>query len=249
LFLRKPDKTVRIDDAMNTEVKLQGSFNPIDTYQTKFFTEDHIRTSAIFLPKKSCCIMCNLNQLKKNNLSDSYDLILADPPWSNKSAKRKRKYATYENSENLNSHFQSIPFELATKYIAIWVTNNSKVIEFVENYMLELNFHRKLTIYWVKITCKNELIVPLDSLHKKPYEKLMVFEKGSINTLPEIICLFGVPSIHSQKPFLHFWLAQYLAIKSPIEFFARTTVGHGWTSCGNDPLEFNSLEYFEFEND
>ena len=234
---------------MNVETDKRGSFNAIDTYQTRFSTEDHIRTTSIFLPKKSSCIMCNLNQLKKNNLATSYDLILADPPWSNKSAKRKRTYTTYENSENLNPQFQNIPFELGTKYIAIWVTNNSKVIEFVENYMRDLNFRRKLTIYWVKVTSKNELVTPLDSLHKKPYEKLVVFEKNLINDPSENICLFGVPSKHSQKPFLHFWLENYLKVTAPIEFFARTTVGHGWTSCGNDPLEFNSLEYFEFKTD
>jgi len=247
-FLRNPEKICKIDGAKNTETEKRGFFNAIDTCQKVFHTADHINTDSIFLPKKSSCIMCNLNQLKKSSLEDSYDLILADPPWANKSAKRKQTYATYENSKDLNSQFESIPFELATKYTAIWVTNNSKVTEFVEKYMQDLDFHRKLTIYWVKITSKNELVTPLESLHKKPFEKLMVFGRGvgDLDCIFEDVCLFGVPSKHSQKPFLHFWLEEYLATDSPIEFFARTTVGHGWTSFGNDPLEFNSLHYFHF---
>ena len=110
---------------------------------------------------------------------------------------------------------------------------------------------------WVKITNpiataqkQPELTSPLDSFHKKPFERLWIFEilgeerlKQAETNDVETELIFATPSqFHSMKPFLHEFLVEKLDSKKPIELFSRRVVGNGWTNWGNECLSFNEVK-------
>lgn len=70
-------------------------------------------------------IVCVIEDSKK------YDIIVMDPPWNNKSAKRLCTYDYLQESD-----LRNIPIkELATEgaLIVLWITNNERLKAFVEN--------------------------------------------------------------------------------------------------------------------
>ncbi|KAH9362877.1 hypothetical protein HPB48_015160 [Haemaphysalis longicornis] len=85
-------------------------------------------------------------------LSGSYDFILMDPPWENKSAKRKRTYATLR-CDQLQS---ALPLpQLASPsgcLVAVWCTANARNLEFVARELLpSWGLAYLATWYWVKV--------------------------------------------------------------------------------------------------
>lgn len=83
----------------------------------------------------------------------SYDFILVDPPWENKSAKRKRSYATLSRDELL----LALPLSrLACPegcLVAVWCTFNAAHLDFVVRRLLpSWGLPYLTTWYWVKVS-------------------------------------------------------------------------------------------------
>ncbi|XP_078353305.1 N(6)-adenine-specific methyltransferase METTL4-like isoform X2 [Oculina patagonica] len=102
-----------------------------------------------------------------------YDLLVLDPPWFNKSARRASKYS-FMSLWQIKS--LPVPHLLAQgALVGIWVTNKQKYLRFTKT---ELFPHWSIELvaewYWVKVTRKGELVTDLDSPHKKPYEPLLL---------------------------------------------------------------------------
>ncbi|XP_023598669.1 N(6)-adenine-specific methyltransferase METTL4 [Trichechus manatus latirostris] len=111
--------------------------------------------------------------------------------------------------------------------------------------------------HWVKITKSGEFVFPLDSLHKKPYEGLVlgrVREKTALPLrnadekvlpIPDHKLIVSVPcTLHSHKPPLAEILKDYIKQDGEyLELFARN-LQPGWTSWGNEVLKFQHVDYF-----
>ncbi|VDK79892.1 unnamed protein product [Onchocerca ochengi] len=135
-----------------------------------------------------------------------FDFILLDPPWENKSVKRKNAYPTYEDQSWMSD--LHIP-ELLTEsgVLAIWVTNNIRHLKFVDDMIEYFGFEKIATWRWLKVTNNGEPVYSLNSQHKQPFESI-VFASSSashyMNIVDEFVLIrhiFHTPSaIHSRKP-------------------------------------------------
>ncbi|NXW28872.1 METL4 protein, partial [Phaetusa simplex] len=141
--------------------------------------------------------------------------------------------------------------------VVTWVTNRQKHLRFVKD---ELYPHWSVKTlaewHWVKITRAGEFVLPLDSLHKKPYEVLVLGrvqedvkealrKPEDVLPIPEHKLIVSIPcSLHSHKPPLTAVLAEFIKPDVEcLELFARN-LQPGWTSWGNEVLKFQHIDYF-----
>ncbi|XP_030908846.2 N(6)-adenine-specific methyltransferase METTL4 isoform X2 [Melopsittacus undulatus] len=184
-----------------------------------------------------------------------YDVIVIDPPWENKSVKRSSRYSYLSSCQ-----IKQIPVPALAApncLVVTWVTNRQKHLHFVKD---ELYPHWSVKTlaewHWVKITGAGEFVFPLDSLHKKPYEVLVLGRvQGDVKEtlrksedvlpVPEHKLIVSIPCrLHSHKPPLTGVLAEFLkADVECLEMFARN-LQPGWTSWGNEVLKFQHMDYF-----
>ncbi|XP_007433048.1 methyltransferase-like protein 4 isoform X1 [Python bivittatus] len=206
---------------------------------------------SAFLLSDISCMQPLLNYKKK------YDIIVIDPPWENKSVKRSSRYGFL-------SHWQikeiPVPALAAPDCLVVtWVTNRQKHLRFVKNELYpHWSIHDVVEWFWVKITKSGEFVIPLDSLHKKPYEILVLgrvqgntdvplrlSEDEKFPAIPDQKLIVSVPcTLHSHKPPLSEILKEYTKPDVEcLELFARN-LQPGWTSWGNEVLKFQDLDYF-----
>ncbi|XP_029955429.1 methyltransferase-like protein 4 [Salarias fasciatus] len=186
----------------------------------------------------------------------TFDLIVMDPPWENKSVKRSRRYSSLPSSQ-----LKRLPVPLLASpscLVVTWVTNRPSHRRFVRD---ELYPHWGVEVlaewFWVKVTTSGQFVFPLDSQHKKPYEVLVLGRyRSSADTtagqpgtsevpVEDQRLIISVPSaLHSQKPSLSEVLKPYVGAEAKrLELFARS-LQPGWTSWGNEVLKFQHASYF-----
>ncbi|NWQ78727.1 METL4 protein, partial [Columbina picui] len=208
------------------------------------------------VPPKSSFLLSDISCLQPLlNYKKKYDVIVIDPPWENKSLKRSNRYS-YLSSWQIKQI--PVPALAAPNCLVVtWVTNRQKHLRFVKD---ELYPHWSVKTlaewHWVKITRAGEFVLPLDSLHKKPYEVLVLGRvQGDIKEtlrksedvlpIPEHKLIVSIPcSLHSHKPPLTAVLAEFIKPDVEcLELFARN-LQPGWTSWGNEVLKFQHIDYF-----
>jgi len=105
--------------------------------------------------------------------SGKYDCIVLDPPWENRSAIRSHKYHWLSEYDILK-----IPLpELCNSgcLVVVWVTNKVRFADFVKDVLFpSWGVEIVGEWHWIKVTKSGELVFDLDSLHKKPYELLLL---------------------------------------------------------------------------
>ncbi|KFR06418.1 Methyltransferase-like 4, partial [Opisthocomus hoazin] len=208
------------------------------------------------VPPKSSFLLSDISCLQPLlNYKKKYDVIVIDPPWENKSVKRSNRYS-YLSSWQIKQI--PVPALAAPDCLVVtWVTNRQKHLRFVKD---ELYPHWSVKTlaewHWAKITKAGEFVLPLDSLHKKPYEMLVLGrvqggEKEALRKsedvlpVPEHKLIVSIPcSLHSHKPPLADVLAEFIKPDVEcLELFARS-LQPGWTSWGNEVLKFQHIDYF-----
>ncbi|XP_008938680.1 PREDICTED: methyltransferase-like protein 4, partial [Merops nubicus] len=208
------------------------------------------------VPPKSSFLLSDISYLQPLlNYKKKYDVIVIDPPWENKSVKRSNRYGHLPAWQ-----VKQVPVPALAApgcLVATWVTNRQKHLRFVKD---ELYPHWSVETlaewHWVKITRAGEFVFPLDSLHKKPYEVLVLGRvQGDVKEavrksedavpIPEHQLIVSVPcSLHSHKPPLAAVLAEFIQPDAEcLELFARN-LQPGWTSWGNEVLKFQHMDYF-----
>ncbi|NXH78534.1 METL4 protein, partial [Hydrobates tethys] len=208
------------------------------------------------VPPKSSFLLSDISCLQPLlNYKKKYDVIVIDPPWENKSVKRSNRYSHLSSWQ-----IKQIPVPALAApncLVVTWVTNRQKHLRFVKD---ELYPHWSVKTlaewHWVKITRAGEFVLPLDSLHKKPYEVLVlgrvqgdvkeVLRKSEdVLPIPEHKLIVSIPcSLHSHKPPLTAVLAEFIKPDVEcLELFARN-LQPGWTSWGNEVLKFQHTDYF-----
>lgn len=203
-----------------------------------------------------------------------FDLIIMDPPWPNRSARRKKSYGISYGNDEIRDLLSLTPIEskpaeegttnkeafrdLLTPYesklaedgtVAIWVTNKEA---FRDLLLQSGGLFEKWGItlveewIWLKTTITGEPICLLDSMWRKPYEILLIGKRGIHQSAGvKRRVLIAVPDLHSRKPNLKELFDQYLGKK---EYKALEVFARnmtaGWWSWGNEVLKFQMDEHW-----
>eukprot|EP00899_Mesostigma_viride_P020179 jgi/Mesvir1/28162/Mv04724-RA.1 len=105
----------------------------------------------------------------------AFDLIVADPPWENKSAARQGTYATLPSRYLLSIPMRTLAHTTRGALLALWVTNREKLRRFVEGELFPAwGVTHVATWYWLKIAQDGSMLSPLDNPHHKPYEPILL---------------------------------------------------------------------------
>ncbi|XP_049756979.1 N(6)-adenine-specific methyltransferase METTL4 isoform X1 [Elephas maximus indicus] len=247
LQLMEDDMSVTEQDLFSRVVENNSSF-------TKMIT---LMGQKYLLPPKSSFLLSDISCMQPLlNCRKKYDVIVIDPPWQNKSVKRSNRYS-YLSPMQIKQI--PVPQMAAPDCLVItWVTNRQKHLRFVKEELYPAwSVEMVAEWHWVKITKSGEFVFPLDSLHKKPYEGLLlgrVREKTALPLrnadetalpIPDHKLIVSVPcTLHSHKPPLAEILKDYIKPDGEyLELFARN-LQPGWTSWGNEVLKFQHVDYF-----
>ncbi|KAG9230136.1 MT-A70-domain-containing protein [Amylocarpus encephaloides] len=175
-----------------------------------------------------------------------FDLIIMDPPWPNRSARRKKSYGISYCHAEIKTLLSFIPAEdhlTGSGFVAVWVTNKPAFREMVigEGGLFEqwgVEFVEEWV--WLKVTVDAEPICELDSVWRKPYEILLVGRRGGVaETTVKRRVIVAVPDLHSRKPNLKVLFQELMGEEEylGLEVFARNLTA-GWWAWGNEVLKF-----------
>ena len=180
-------------------------------------------------------------------ISGSFDLIVLDPPWSNRSVRRSKNYITSEDQSRdpFNSvHFLFVHHLSVGGIVALWITNKWKVRENVLHTLAKNGLILVEEWIWAKVTVAGEPVSDVTGLWRHPYEVCLVFQKMNSSEPRERKAkrriLAAVPDFHSRKPKLmelFFKVFPSLTFDYALEVFARDLCA-GWWSWGDDVLKY-----------
>ncbi|KAK1766884.1 MT-A70-domain-containing protein [Phialemonium atrogriseum] len=203
----------------------------------------------VYIPKEAQFLLGTVQSQRAALISQDvlFDLMILDPPWPNRSARRKKNnYATADGLDAVRELLSLIPVRshLSTDgLVAVWVTNAPRFAELLTStggIFAEWGLELVDEWTWLKVTTKGEPIYPVDSAWRKPWERLLIARRlgSSIKTPNPRKVIVAVPDIHSRKPNLRGVFAEvfrpgYLGL----EVFARNLTA-GWWSWGDEALHF-----------
>ncbi|KAH6610568.1 mt-a70 family [Trichoderma cornu-damae] len=179
-----------------------------------------------------------------------FRLIVIDPPWPNRSARRKKTggYNIASSLSDVRRLLSSIPVpsHLASDgLVAVWITNKPSILDLVTSPKgLFASWGLELIAQWtwLKITPSGEPIFDMESTWRKPWETLLIAKrmgaKAPSALKPQVVV--AVPDIHSRKPNLRRLFEDVLGQDYiALEVFARNLTA-GWWSWGDQVLRFQS---------
>lgn len=185
-----------------------------------------------------------------------FNLVIIDPPWPNRSARRSKSYGISYGAQEIESLLTSIPLKdhlTDDGMIGIWITNKDAFRDLVirEGGLFEQwGVHIVEEWIWLKITASGEPICAFDGTWRKPWEVVLIGRRGAEDTQVNRRVLVGVPDLHSRKPNLKevFGTTKLLnnhedgrGGKECLEIFARNATA-GWWAWGNEVLKFQVEE-------
>ena len=111
-----------------------------------------------------------------------FDLLILDPPWPNRSARRKtsNKYATVSNLNEMRTLLLQIPVAshiTSDGLVAIWITNKNSIQDFLTSptgLFAAWGLEVVAEWIWLKVTASGEPIFDVESQWRKPWEKLII---------------------------------------------------------------------------
>ncbi|KAF7870038.1 hypothetical protein EAF04_004822 [Stromatinia cepivora] len=143
------------------------------------------------MPPKSTMLYGNISEV--NDQGDlglceglpSFHVIIADPPWPNRSALRKDAYTTASGSLGIGNLLKSLPCHHIENsgYVGIWVTNKPSFrAMLLDQGGLFDHWGIKLVEEWIwlKLTSSGEPIYDIKGTWRKPWEILLVGRKTSV---------------------------------------------------------------------
>lgn len=209
----------------------------------------------LMIPQGSFYLYGSISSERERFITEtpSFDVIVLDPPWPNRSARRKRiNYKTAGNMDELRQTLSLIPIasRLAPNgLVAVWVTNKASVVELMtgpNGMFAEWGLEIIDEWTWLKVTTTGEPIFDPRSTWRKPWECLLISRRrGSKTMLPSRgRVLVSVPDLHSRKPNLR---GLFEEVFTPgfmgLEVFARNLTA-GWWSWGDEVLKFQQSEHW-----
>jgi N6-adenosine-specific RNA methylase IME4 len=178
-----------------------------------------------------------------------FDLVVLDPPWPNRSARRVKTYRISYDTPEIHKLLSSIPLEnhLNDKgMVAVWITNKPLFREMVTGsggLFSQWGVQLVEEWTWLKISQSGEPICALNSGWRKPYEILLIGKRGGRHNEVTRRVVVGVPDLHSRKPGLKEVFHGIFQQKNVrcLEIFARNLTA-GWWAWGNEVLKFQMEE-------
>ncbi|EMR08982.1 hypothetical protein PNEG_02757 [Pneumocystis murina B123] len=242
-------KSVKLLGGQLEDLELENnSYNWLDIYNRVVINSDYhtksikISNNIFHIPPKSSFILGNIEDnidslIKYIIKNGTFDIIIFDPPWKNKSSARKMAYSLSSNYILMKIPIQKL---LSKKgIIGIWVTNKKSIHEFVENKLFKnWKMSKSGSWCWLKVTDTGEPIFNIQSFNRKPFEEILFAqftnEPKKIEISKRIIA--AVPDLHSRKPCLKNLLNSLIHDYKGCEFFSRNLIP-GWFSIGNQTLK------------
>ncbi|KAK3390927.1 MT-A70-domain-containing protein [Podospora didyma] len=218
--------------------------------------------ASYFIPDASRYFLGTIESQREAFLSaaapESLGLIVMDPPWPNRSAKRKRgAYQPADGFGSIRTMLSLIPVasHLAPGgLVAVWVTNSEKSVDLLTSSpqggggvfaAWDVELVGEWT--WLKVTSQGEPIVSLDSSWRKPWERLLIARKRGGPKKQQPIhskVIITVPDVHSRKPNLRRLFDELLPPGyRALEVFARSLTA-GWLSWGDQVLLFQQKDHW-----
>ncbi|CAI4210657.1 unnamed protein product [Parascedosporium putredinis] len=166
---------------------------------------------SYFVPECSHALHGSIEEKSKTLDSSGplFDLILMDPPWPNRSAKRKRGgYTVCHGSQDIRRLLSLIPVRTRLApggVVAVWVTNSQAMVDVLterDGLFAEWDLEPAGEWIWLKVTANGEPMSDIHSTWRKPWERLLFARrKGDfkVNILDRKVIL-AVPDVHSRKP-------------------------------------------------
>ncbi|KXH68357.1 hypothetical protein CSAL01_11032 [Colletotrichum salicis] len=212
--------------------------------------------AAHFIPPESTSLNGSIQETRESFLSTApkFDLIIMDPPWPNKSARRKKKktggYATVYGLKETRALLDQIPVaaHLADGgLVAIWVTNKATLVDLItspKGVLASWGLEVAAEWQWVKITSQGDPIFDTESAWRKPWERLIIARKRGGNRKVPGRVIAAVPDVHSRKPNFRCMFDDLLPRGyRGLEVFARNLTA-GWWGWGNEALHFQESHHW-----
>lgn len=241
---------VQQDEAFGLPLLLH---NPKSTSRCTTTTPDGLRTR---LPPLSTALQGDMASTLQTFTQSAplFNLIIMDPPWPNRSARRKSLYSISYSTIEIQALLSTIPVfdHLAEDgLVAVWVTNKPAFRDLLlreEGLFDEWGIDLVEEWVWVKVTANGEMICALDSVWRKPYEILLVGRKKGVGRTESKEVrrkvVVAVPELHSRKPNLKGLFEKMIGTRyEALEVFARNLTA-GWWAWGNEVLEFQRDEHW-----
>ncbi|KAF6842161.1 MT-a70 family protein [Colletotrichum plurivorum] len=215
--------------------------------------EPEAAAAAHFIPEGSAYLCGSIADTREAFITTApvFDLMIMDPPWPNKSAKRKTGgYSTVYGLKETRRLLEQIPVaaHLAEDgIVAVWVTNRPSLVDLLTSpngVLAAWGLEVVAEWIWIKITSQGEPIFDTGSSWRKPWERLIIARRrGSARKIPQRV-LAAVPDVHSRKPNLRCLFEDLLPRGFVgLEVFARNLTA-GWWAWGNQVLRFQEPRYW-----
>ncbi|KAG6159177.1 hypothetical protein E4U51_007757 [Claviceps purpurea] len=191
-----------------------------------------------------------------------FNLIVLDPPWPNRSARRRSAaYTPVRHLAEMRTLLTSIPVadHLARDgLVAVWITNKASIPELLaspdgDSVFASWGVQLAAEWTWLKITADGKPLYDMASVWRKPWEKILIAKRIGAPTPPRLRSkvIVAAPDVHSRKPNLRGLLGQVFgdddgrgeAQYCGLEVFARNLTA-GWWSWGDEVLHFQDRQYW-----
>ncbi|KAL3074220.1 hypothetical protein niasHS_015050 [Heterodera schachtii] len=198
-------------------------------------------------PPNSLFLLADVSLIRHflSHPNEKFELIVADPPWPNRTVKRQRTYQMFKagrfSLDNLFDRLGHLPIPqlLADDGLfCIWLTNSKTAHEMAQELLEKWELRRLAQWHWLKICRTGEPICAFRPEHKVPFESLLIAcKKCSANEwkIPDNFCVISVPNANpSRKPPISLLLQQLGfvgQVRNGLELFARYLLPN-FTSVG-----------------
>lgn len=211
--------------------------------------EDGKDSADVMIPECSFYLHGTITAERDRFLKDAptFDLIVLDPPWPNRSARRKKgNYKVADSLATIRETLSLIPIaaHLAPGgLVAVWVTNKASAIELLtgpRGLFAEWALEQLDEWTWLKVTTAGEPIFDVNSTWRKPWERILIARRrGSETRLARRgRVIVSVPDLHSRKPNLRGLFEDSLHPDfKGLEVFARNLTANWW-GWGDEVLRF-----------
>ncbi|PFH58433.1 hypothetical protein XA68_13685 [Ophiocordyceps unilateralis] len=179
-----------------------------------------------------------------------FDLIVLDPPWPNRSVRRRQRhqdrYATPRTLSAVRQLLLQVPVaaRLAPDgLVAVWVTNKPAaycLLTSPTGVFAAWGLELAAEWTWLKIAASGEPLYDLDSTWRKPWERLLIAKprRGCVPRSLTAKVIVAAPDVHSRKPSLRTLFREVLERDYiGLEVFARNLTA-GWWSWGDEVVKF-----------
>lgn len=213
-------------------------------------------SDKLLIPELAFCLQGTISAERDRFVKEAplFDLVVLDPPWPNRSVRRKRgSYTIADSLEKIRETLSLIPIEAHLApggLVAVWITNKASVVELltsVRGIFAEWGLESIDEWTWLKVTASGEPIVAVDSTWRKPWERILIAKKrgSERRKMPgQSKVIVSVPDIHSRKPNLR---PLFDGVLPPgykgLEIFARNLTA-GWWAWGDEALKFQQPEHW-----